>query len=59
MTRQPPYKMNQATVSLQKRLSKGVSMGANYQYMHAIDDASSVNGGSGPAPRRTGKTSAR
>jgi hypothetical protein len=41
------YKMNSATVSLQKRLSKGVSMGANYQYMHAIDDASSVNGGSG------------
>ena len=33
------YKMNSGTLSLQKRLSKGVSMGANYQYMHAIDDA--------------------
>ena len=41
------YKMNQATVRVNKRLQKGVSMGANYQYGHAIDDASSVNGSSG------------
>jgi len=41
------YKMNQATVRLNKRLQKGVSMGANYQYGHAIDDASSVNGSGG------------
>ena len=30
-----------------KRLSNGVALGANYQYGHAIDDASSVNGSSG------------
>lgn len=41
------YKMNAATVRVNKRLSKGISMGANYQYGHAIDDASSVNGSSG------------
>ena len=28
---------------MNKRLSKGVSLGANYQYGHAIDDATSVN----------------
>jgi len=38
------YKMNAGTVRLNKRLSKGISMGANYQYGHAIDDASSING---------------
>ncbi len=41
------YKMNAGTVRVNKRLSKGVSMGANYQYGHAIDDGSSVNGSSG------------
>jgi len=30
-----------------KRLSHGVSVGANYQYGHAIDDATSVNGSGG------------
>jgi hypothetical protein len=38
------YKMNAATVRVNKRLSHGVSVGANYQYGHSIDDASSVNG---------------
>jgi hypothetical protein len=38
------YKMNAGTVRVNKRLSKGISIGANYQYGHAIDDASSVNG---------------
>src|SRR5208282_5654558 len=41
------YKNHQATVRLNKRLQHGVSMGANYQYGHAIDDASSVNGSGG------------
>ena len=41
------YKMNAGTVRVNKRLSHGVSVGANYQYGHAIDDASSVNGSSG------------
>lgn len=43
------YKNNQATVRLNKRLQHGVALGANYQYGHAIDDASSVNGSSGGA----------
>jgi hypothetical protein len=30
-----------------KRLSSGVALGANYQYSHAIDDATSVNGSGG------------
>ncbi len=38
------YKMNAGTVRVNKRMTKGVSMGANYQYAHAIDNASSVNG---------------
>jgi hypothetical protein len=41
------YKMNAGTVRVNKRLSKGISMGANYQYGHAIDDATSVNGSGG------------
>ncbi len=41
------YKMNQGTVRVNKRLSKGVSLGANYQYSHMIDDATSVNGSGG------------
>ena len=38
------YKMNAGTVRVNKRLTKGISMGANYQYGHSIDDASSING---------------
>jgi trimeric autotransporter adhesin len=41
------YKMNAATVRANKRLSHGVSMGANYQFSHAIDNATSVNGSTG------------
>ncbi len=41
------YKNNQATVRLNKRLQKGFAVGANYQYGHAIDNASSVNGSGG------------
>ncbi|MGO9323491.1 MAG: carboxypeptidase-like regulatory domain-containing protein [Terracidiphilus sp.] len=41
------YKMNAGTVRLNKRLSKGISVGANYQCGHAIDDATSVNGSGG------------
>ncbi len=41
------YKMNAGTVRMNKRLSHGVSLGANYQYGHAIDDATSVNGSGG------------
>jgi hypothetical protein len=41
------YKMNAATVRVNKRLSSGVALGANYQYSHAIDDATSVNGSGG------------
>jgi hypothetical protein len=41
------YKMNQGTVRFNKLLSKGIALGASYQYGHAIDDASSVNGSSG------------
>jgi hypothetical protein len=43
------FKNNQATVRLNKRLQHGVSMGANYQCGHMIDDASSINGGGGVA----------
>ena len=41
------YKNNQATVRVNKRLQHGVALGANYQYGHAIDNASSVNGSGG------------
>jgi hypothetical protein len=41
------YKMNAGTVRVNKRLSHGVSLGANYQYGHSIDDATSVNGSGG------------
>ncbi|HVN93361.1 MAG TPA: carboxypeptidase-like regulatory domain-containing protein [Terracidiphilus sp.] len=37
------YKMNAATVRVNKRMTHGVSLGANYQYGHSIDDATSVN----------------
>jgi len=32
-------KFNAATVRVNKRLSKGINLGANYQYSHSIDDA--------------------
>jgi hypothetical protein len=37
-------KFNAGTLRLNKRLSKGISFGANYQYSHSIDDAGSVCG---------------
>ncbi|MGB9290606.1 MAG: TonB-dependent receptor, partial [Terracidiphilus sp.] len=41
------YKMNAGTVRVNKRLSHGIALGANYQYSHAIDNATSVNGSGG------------
>jgi hypothetical protein len=38
------YKMNAGTVRVNKQLAKGMAVGANYQYGHSIDDATSVNG---------------
>ncbi len=35
---------NAGTLRLNKRLSNGVALGANYQYSHSIDDAGSVGG---------------
>jgi len=35
---------NAGTLRVNKRLSKGIAMGANYQYSHSIDDAGSVGG---------------
>jgi hypothetical protein len=35
---------NAGTVRLNKRLSSGIALGANYQYSHSIDDAGSVGG---------------
>ena len=37
-------KFSAGTVRLNKRLSGGMAVGANYQYSHSIDDASSVGG---------------
>jgi hypothetical protein len=37
-------KFNAGTLRLNKRLSKGISLGANFQYSHSIDDAGSVGG---------------
>jgi hypothetical protein len=37
-------KFGAGTLRLNKRLSHGISMGANYQYAHSIDDAGSVGG---------------
>jgi hypothetical protein len=39
-------RFNAATLRVNKRLTHGLSLGANYQYAHAIDDASSVGGNS-------------
>ncbi len=35
-------KFNAATVRVNKRLSKGIALGANYQYSHSIDDAAAL-----------------
>ena len=37
-------KFNAGTVRLNKRLSHGLALGANYQYSHSTDDAGSVGG---------------
>jgi hypothetical protein len=37
-------KFNAGQLRLNKRLSKGLSLGANYQYSHSIDNAGSVGG---------------
>jgi trimeric autotransporter adhesin len=37
-------KLSAGTVRVNKRLSNGIALGANYQYSHAIDDAGAVNG---------------
>ncbi|SEG48658.1 Carboxypeptidase regulatory-like domain-containing protein [Bryocella elongata] len=38
---------NQLVVSAQKRMQKGIALGATYTYMHAIDNASGVGGAVG------------
>jgi len=35
-------KFNAGTVRVNKRLSKGIALGANYQYSHSIDDAAAL-----------------
>jgi trimeric autotransporter adhesin len=37
-------KFSASTLRVNKRLSNGLAMGANYQYSHSIDDAGSVGG---------------
>lgn len=37
-------RFNAGTLRVNKRLSKGMALGANYQYSHSIDDAGSVGG---------------
>jgi trimeric autotransporter adhesin len=37
-------RFNAGTLRVNKRLSNGIAVGANYQYSHSIDDASSVGG---------------
>jgi hypothetical protein len=37
-------KFNAGTLRVNKRLSSGIAVGANYQYSHSIDDAGSVGG---------------
>jgi hypothetical protein len=37
-------KFNAGTLRLNKRLTSGIALGANYQYSHSIDDAGSVGG---------------
>ncbi|MBS1805098.1 MAG: TonB-dependent receptor [Acidobacteria bacterium] len=36
------YKFNAGTLRLNKRMSNGIAVGANYQYSHAIDNAGAV-----------------
>jgi hypothetical protein len=40
---------NQLVTSVQKRMQKGIALGATYTYMHAIDNASGVGGAIGSA----------
>jgi trimeric autotransporter adhesin len=42
-------KFNAGTVRLNKRLSKGFAVGANYQYSHIIDDAGALGSVGGPS----------
>jgi trimeric autotransporter adhesin len=37
-------KFNAGTVRVNKRLTKGIALGANYQYSHSIDDAGALGG---------------
>ncbi len=37
-------RFNAGTLRVNKRMSSGISLGANYQYSHSIDDAGSVGG---------------
>jgi len=37
-------RFNAGTLRVNKRLSNGIALGANYQYSHSIDDAGSVGG---------------
>jgi len=37
-------RFNAGTLRVNKRMSRGISLGANYQYSHSIDDAGSVGG---------------
>jgi hypothetical protein len=39
-------RLNQAVISVRKRLEKGIAIQAVYQYGHSIDNASSIGGGS-------------
>jgi hypothetical protein len=39
-------RFNAGTLRVNKRLGSGISLGANYQYSHSIDDAGSVGGSS-------------
>lgn len=38
------YKFNAGTLRVNKRMSNGLAIGANYQYSHAIDNAGAVGG---------------
>ena len=41
------YKFNAGTLRVNKRMSNGLGLGANYQYSHAIDNAGAVGGVNG------------
>ena len=51
-------KFGAGTLRVNKRLTGGIAVGANYQYSHSIDDASSV-GGASTGGNSAGGTSAR